>query len=628
MPLSPPAVKPKTEVAPPPPGKRLFDWNGIQRYIPKEWRDDHAYLYFFGTAKPGKLKFECWKAWVQAHWPEPIFHWDRWSDLMFAACCGYEEKIAELTGFDFGDTKTEWWRYISMAGNASSGKTSRVAMWFLGNYVVEQLRTSCMLTSTSIDALKRRTWSEILKWITESVIGFKDVLEVVSSDTMIRMPCGDDPINTKSAIFGRAVDQGGNTQTAIDRIKGVHNWRMFVGIDEGTSMPEAITKACRNLKKGTKEFQLFIMANPNPLNKEDQHSQYSEPLDGWNDVTVSDEFWLTAKGGCCVHFDGLKSPGIAEPEKFHFYTNQKDIDEDIEFHGGENDPGFWSETRGFWAPSGLSNIVIDPALFDQFNVGERAIWKSGFEICAFLDPAFEGGDRRVLYPFKLGEFTNGITGIEYQKPIIVSVDMTQDKRWIHYQIADAVQNLCENYSDEVTGRKFPILPQNFMADTSGEGGGLFSIMSGRWSPLIMPCEFGGAADKEQIFPDRPTTYYEEYANRVTMLYYVLRRYIEGGQIKGLSDPETRTEISTRPKDKARGGKKAILPKHKVKGAKRKSPDKADAAVGATELLRKRGIVFAGATGGAVLADPSAWNAWADKVNLENDESDYSSEAWS
>lgn len=561
------------------------------------------------------------KAWVQDHWPEPVFFFDRWSQLFFSAACGYKEKVEELTGYKI-EAKHEWWRYISLAGNASSGKTSRVAMWIFGNWIAEQEKTSCVLTSTSIDQLKRRTWSELVHWITSSRHGFKGILEIVTSDTVIRLPSGkEDPMDTKAAIFGRAVDQGGSTQNAVDRIKGVHNWRMFVAIDEGTSMPEAITKACRNLKKGTKEFQLFILANPNPNNKEDQHSQYSEPIDGWNNVTVDDEFWLTAKGGCCIHFDGLKSPGIKEPEKYHFYTNQKDIDEDLEWFGGENDPGFWSETRGFWCPGGLSNTVMDAALLDQFHTRDHAIWKAGFSICAFLDVAFDGGDRRVLYPFKLGEFTNGITGIEYQDPIIVAVDSKQDTRFLHYAIADKVQEHCEQYTDKATGRKHPILPENFMMDTSATGAGPFNIMSGKWSPLINACEFGGAADKDQMFPDRPTTWYELYANRVAMLYYVLKRYIEGDQVRGLTDPETRTELTSRPKDKPRGGKIAILPKSKVKGMKHRSPDKADAAVGCAELMRKKGVVFAGTTGGQQ-ADATAWNAWAAQTTLEHSEGDY------
>lgn len=589
----------------------------IRKFCPKDWRDDHVMLDAFGRAKHGEWKYHWFRAWVQEHWPEPIFYFDRWSEIFFSACCGYREKIEGLTGCVI-DVQYAWWRYVLAAGGASSGKSSRCAMWFLANWLAEQIQTSCVLTSTSIEQLKKRVWSELLRWISDSRIGFQGVLEVVASDTLVREPTKDEPANTKRGIFGRAVDQGGSTQAAVDRIKGVHNTRMFVCTDEMTSMPEAITKACRNLKKGTKEFQFFGLANPS--SHDDQHGVYCKPLHGWDSISVEDEVWLTEKGGICVHFDGMKSPGIKEPDKYHFYTNQEDIDEDIEFHGGENDPAFWAETRGFWASGGLGRNIMDTALLEQFHTGDAAIWKRGYTMCAAFDPAFEGGDRRVLQPFKLGEFDSGVMGMELMPPIVVAVDMTQDKRWLHYQISDAVQEKCENYESD--GRKDPILPQNFMMDTSGEAGGLFSIMSGRWSPLIQACEFGGAADKEPMFPDRPTTWYEKYSNRVSMLWYVFRRFVEGGQIRGLTDAETKAELTGRRREeKLRGGKTAIEPKKEMKKMKHRSPDKADACVVAAELMRKRGVGFSGATGAVTVVTPDAWNKWAEQMN--HDEESYS-----
>lgn len=600
---------------------KLWEWNGYRKAVPDGYQHHHSLLVCFARAKPGKDKFIFWKGLIEAHYPEPTFIWDRWSDLFFAACCGYKELIDELTGVKI-QADHDWWRYVMATGSASSGKTKRVAMWLFFNWLADQSITSCVLTSTSIDQLKRRTWSEVLWCVTSSSIGFpKGVLEVVSSDTLIREPTRDNPADTKSAIFGRAVDQGGSTQNAVDRIKGVHNRNMFVAIDEMTSMPEAITKACRNLKKGTKIFQLFGIANAG--SHDDQHGQYCEPEMGWGSISVDDEFWLTSKGGCCVHFDSYKSPALKEPDRFHFYPNQKDIDEDIAFFGGENAPEFWSESRGFWPPTGLSNTVMDSALLAQFKVSEPAVWKSQWEMCAFLDPAFEGGDRRVLYPFKLGTFASGEQGIEYQEPIIVAVDTKVDTRWIHYLIADAVKLHCEQYVDQTSGEKSPILPGNFMMDTTGEGGGLFSILSGRWSAEIQACEFGGAADETQVHPDRPTTYYELYANRVTMLWYVLRRLIEGNQIRGLSHSETKKELCSREKDKPRGGKTAVLSKKKMKGLRSRSPDLADACVGGAEFLRKRGIAYSGSTGAQNIITPKIWNMHARRMNMTSEEGDYS-----
>lgn len=609
----------------PPKGMRLFertlgDGKVRRKFVPKEWRDDHVMLYEFGRSKHGEEKFHWWCSWVKEHWPEPVFKWSRWTVLIFAACCGWKEKIEELTGCKI-EADYQWWKRISIAGAASSGKSSSIALWMLGNWIVAQQHTACILSSTSLDQLKRRIWAELVDWIGKSKFGFRDILEVVASDTVVRMNVKDtgESINTRSAIFGRAVDQGGSLEAAKDRIKGVHAPRVLVCVDEASATPEAITTACRNLETGTVEFQLFLLANP--TSREDQHGIYSEPMNGWSSVSAEVEFWLTAKGGCCLRLDGYRSPALEDPERYPFYVNQQKINDDIRFFGGENDPQFWIEVRAFWPPTGISLAVMDDLLLTQFNTRDKAIWKAGYEMCAFLDVAFEGGDRRVLYPFKLGEFTNGITGCEFQDPIIVSVDMTQDKRFLHYAIAAAVQGLCEGY--ERDGKKQPILPQNFMMDVTGEGAGVFSILSGAWSPLIQPCEFGGAADKEQMFPDRPTTWYEMYGNRVTMLYYAFRRYVEGDQIRGLTDPETRKELTAREKkDKMQGGKTILKSKRDMKGITHRSPDKADAVVGASEFMRKRGIVFAGTTGGAQAMDPSAWNAWASKTTMEDTTEDY------
>lgn len=581
-----------------PKGMRLYK----NKCVPAEWKDWQAALVLFGNSK-GEEKLQNWKDFIEHCWPEPAFIWDDWATLFFGALCGAKKTVEELTGESLEIEGENWFQESISTGCASSGKSSKAALWILGNWLCAQEHTTCILTSTSLDQLKRRIWAELCDWIAKSKIRFP--LEIIASDTEIRWHKND----KRSAIFGIAVKSGGSVVEATDRLKGVHNRCVFVVIDEMTSVPPAIVFACNNLNKGTKRFQMIGLGNALP--GENPHTIHAEPKHGWNSVSVDRQIWLTKKGGICLHFDGHRSPALKDPDRFHFYIKQSELDRDREAYGGENTPEYWTNDRGFWPPSGLSNCVMDMALLNQFNVSDKATWKTGWEVGGAFDPAFEGGDRRVLYPFRWGAFMSGVAGIEYLPPIIVGVDMSQDVRWIHYQIADAVQALCEGY--EIEGRKVPILPRNFIMDTTGEGGGLFSVMSGRWSAEIQSVEFGGAAEKEVMFPDRPTTYYETYANKVTMLWYVLRRFIEGDQVRGLSDAETRNELTTREK-KMRGGKTAIQPKSEMKGMKHRSPDKADATVIASEFLRRKGIVPAGSSGGAALVDPVVWNAWAEKTD--------------
>ena len=582
--------------------------------LPPGYEPWHLCLTKFGLGK-GEEKLKWFKRLVTELWPEPLFMWDRWSDLFYGALCGAKETVERTIGTTF-EADYAWWEQLTSTGAAGTGKSSRAALWILCNWLCAREHTTCMLTSTSVTALKQRIWSELVDWIqkckqplSDPTIGW---LQIVPSDTIIRWS-GED---TKSAIFGRAVDQGGSVDNAVGRIKGIHNRRVFVVTDEMTAMPEAIAKACRNLDSGTMEFQFIGLGNATDYS--DQHGIYCEPVNGWNSVTVNDEFWLTKLGGCCVHLDGHKSPSLDDPAKFHFYIGRKKLEKDARFFGGENTPDYWRECRGFWAPSGLSTTVMDAFLLSQFNTADKAVWKARWEMGAGFDVAFEGGDRRVLYPFKFGEFASGVTGIEFQAPVIVNIDMTQDKRFIHYGIAAAVEETCRNY--KINGQSHPIPPRNLACDVTGEGAGPFGIMSGSWSRDIIPVEFGGAAEKTAVSTDRPTTWHELYGNKVTEIWYSMRRFIEGGQVRGLTDADTIRELTSRDYIR-KGNKTHVLPKSEMKKLKARSPDLADAACIAAFVLRKKGIMPAGVADNVVV-DATAWNTAAEKMNMEGDESDY------
>jgi len=587
--------------------------------VPDVVRDWQFYLMRFGRTKPGEEKLYWFRRLVEELLPDPVFIWDDWSDLFFGALCGAKETVERISG-KLIEGDENWRRCVVATGAGATGKSARAAIWIIINWFVAREDTACILTSTSVDMLARRIWSDIMTWIgsINAIFASKNMpplgCRIIPSDLEIRWNDSD----RKHAIFGIAVKQGGNPQEAVDRIKGIHAPRIFVVIDEMTTVPDAIVKACRNLNKGTKEFQLIGLGNA--ISKTDPHGERSEPEKGWESITVEDKFWIT-RYGCSVHLDAYDSPAMTNPERFHFYPNKQNLDEEAKERGGLNSPDSWSNIRGFWPPSGLSEAIFDEAIFEQFHTREKAVWRSSWQMGGGFDVALEGGDRRVLYPFKFGEFATGVMGIEYMEPILVEIDSSTDKRFIHYAISDSVQRVCENYT--VDGKKAPIPPENFVMDVTGEGGGVFAILSGRWSEKIVACEFGGAPPKTQISATRPTTWYELYKNRVTYLWYSLRHFIEGGQVRGLRDNETIKELTARDK-KMVGGKIQALPKSEMKKFKSKSPDMADAAAVCIHLLIEKGYTPAGNTGGGPVVDPATWNVWADRTNI-TDGNDYGDE---
>jgi len=206
---------------------------------------------------------------------------------------------------------------------------------------------------------------------------------------------GDD----SSGIHGIAVEQG-DIEKAIDKIRGRHKPRMLVLIDEGTGAQQAIVDSCLNLQTGCERFQLGMLGNPSSYF--DQHGRLSEPENGWNSVTVDTERWKTKRGGICIHLDGLKAPNVlAGRKKYPGMIGQDDIDLAARQYG-ENSPRFWQERRGFWPPEGLTKTVLTEAMIEKFHARDTAIWVGEPELVASLDPAFEGGDRRVLRFGKLG----------------------------------------------------------------------------------------------------------------------------------------------------------------------------------------------------------------------------------
>lgn len=593
---------------------------GTQRLWRGVWLDHRLLkwqceLALFIIAKHGEQKFKLWHCFVNELWPEPIFFWDEWSQLFFASVCGAADTIEKLTGVR-PDNSRKWWRNFIAWGAAASGKSCKAAIWILGNWLGEKQFTTAILTSTSRDKLSDRIWSDMVLWIGKSTVSLKQQLEVINSELEIRW----NPNDRKGMISGEAVKAGGSVDEAVDRLKGMHNRRMFAVIDEMTAVPKAIVVACRNLNKGTQEFQLIGMANPRE--KSDPCGERSEPRAGWGSIDVETSIFWETEFGCVVRFDGLKNPGLKD-NRLYFYPTQEQLDDDAREAGGVNSPEYMSGVRGFIAVSGVSTTIMDEALLDQFEAHKPAIFKGRFVMCGFLDPAFEGGDRRVFYPAKKGLFAEGKEGIEFLPPIIVGIDASTDVRWIHYAISDAVQAICENF--KFNGEPMPISPENFMMDTTGEGGGLFSVMSGRWSDKIRSCEFGGGAEKVQVSPSRPTTYFELYGNKVTAMWYRFRRYVEGGQIKGLSDVTTRRELCSRDK-LMKNGKTCVEPKKEMKKRGLRSPDLADAAVIGAEFMFVTGVEPAGKTGGGSTIDVDKWNAFAEKSNVwADDEGNYQDE---
>jgi hypothetical protein len=459
---------------------------------------------------------------------------------------------------------------VFITGPSSGGKTLGMAMYFLLCYFCSPEDTGILVCSTTREGLKRRLWGDLRILYLHSRKVW-DVGRLVDSDLTIQTSKGD----SKHGIFGITVAQGEESK-AIGRIIGFHPRRLFVGVDELTDVSWAIIEALTNLFTAKQKKQFIGVGNA--AFYFDSHGRMCEPQDGWNSVSVESEQWGTKRGGVCLHFDGFKCENVLRGEKIYpFLLTQDDIDKTEREHG-LNSPQMWRMRRGFWCPEGTTRTVLNHSLLAKFMAFERARFTKETTMWAALDPAFEGDDRCVLRFAKTGKTDTGNDAMELAwteggKPDIVFIktdatmkDAAGKPVPLHYQIASHVKAECE-------ARGIP--PERFGMDTTGEGGGLASIISEEWGHGFIQVEFGGKPSDLPVSEINPKPRNKEYKNRVTELWYSFRVMLMLGQIRGI-DPETASEFCNR--QYTFENLTCVESKKEMKArARMRSPDCADAA---------------------------------------------------
>jgi len=470
------------------------------------------------------------------------FIFNDWSELMLRAFCD-----------------NTW---TTVTGAAASWKTTCAAIYALCRWFASPCDTVVIGTSTTLDGLRRRLWKEVSKYYRLCpALG-----NPIQSRNCIQYRKGHDD----AGIFGLATDKG-ELDRAIGKIIGFHAKHIIVIVDEMPYTPEAIVEACVNLQTGAEFFQFIGLGNAD--DHLDPHGRMCEPSSGWDSITPEQESWQT-KRGVCIHLDALNSPNVKEGgNRYPGLVRQSDIDTTADIYGIDS-PQFWQMRRGFWPPEGIQKTVLSSAIIQKFEAAKDPIWNDSFTLGAALDPAFEGGDRCCLRIGKCGYIQSKLV-LALSETIFIKTQVSPDDP-IHYQIARQVKEEC-------VARGIP--PRMLALDSTGEGGGLASVIQREWSPEILLVEFGGRASSRPVSSTNPKRCDQEYLNRVTELWFQFRILVQNGQVRGL-DVETASEFCRRWWE-MRGPFIMVEPKAKMKERTRKSPDLADAAVVLSELFRDR-----------------------------------------
>jgi hypothetical protein len=461
------------------------------------------------------------------------FIWNEWSERMMRA-------FAEQ-------------RWVTVTGPAASWKTTCASMYALCAFYSDPSNTVVICTSTTLDGLRRRIWKEVSKFHRlRTLFG-----HMVQSRNCIQLRKGHD----NAGIFGLATDKG-EIEKAIGKIIGFHAPRVIVVVDEMPYTPEAIVEACVNLETGARFFQFIGLGNAD--DQLDPHGRMSEPKGGWDAISVETEEWPT-KRGLCIHLDGLKSPNITDrPKVYPGLLSQQDIETTTEVYGVDS-PQFWQMRRGFWAPEGIQKTVLSMPMIVRTNAMAECSFDVDSVNVASLDPSFEGGDRCVLRFGRVGRVHSKNT-LLLGEHVYIKTRVSLDDP-VHYQIARRVKEECTQRGVD---------PYYFGMDSTGEGGGLASIIQREWSREILCVEFGGRPPRIPVSPVNSKKCDDEYDRQVTYLWFAFRLLLLNDQIKGL-DYETAAEFCRRWWT-MKGPYVSLETKEKMKDRTRKSPDLADNAV--------------------------------------------------
>jgi hypothetical protein len=525
--------------------------------FPDEVTELSIELHFYRNLDDVEAKIQhLTRAWKIA-FPEVLqdgragYIWSYWTDRRIRAWCENRYQT--------------WW------GPSASGKTEDAAILLLLHWLSAPDCTTVHLTSTTGKMLKRRIWGAIVKYYLLYGEGvFPGYLKVAENAIVFS------EANLRAGIFGHAVKDG-KIEDAVSNIIGIHNTYNAMLVDEMQGTPPAIASAPTNLSVG-KEFKFLGMGNP--MSRLDLLGEWSEPVAGWDSISTALESWETRRGRC-YYFDGLKSPGVAEPKKYPFLLKTVEIEETRKGEG-EGSPDWWTMRRGFVPPEGLLPTMISESALVAGHAFDDAAWgTTGPETGMGIDPAYSSkGDRCVCYPFQFGFDTTGKMKIRWLAVRQIQLKMAGDKPMLSF-IADEVVRImgdlsinCDNASMDCTGM------QGMIADSVEE----------RMMGKIHRVYFGGSVDNEiQVSALDGRTGKEAYKNRATQLMGHMAQYVKADMIRRL-DHEAARELCLRQLSE-KVSPQRIEAKDDYKSRLGYSPDISDAAlVGMAYLREKKRII--------------------------------------
>lgn len=412
-------------------------------------------------------------------------------------------------------------------GCASSSKSWDYGMLALFQWYALPGDTIILLVTTTKPALNQRTFAAVAYYHRLLKAKFKGMFPgklLPSTTALVQSAENDEVVGTKSGILGLAVNDG-PVEEATAFLRGRHAKVVILIADELSQLRPAVVdpELLINLQIGTSVFKFVGLTNIHAF--DDLAGRNSVPIGGWSSVNMDTMTWRTKRGVVRRH-DGRLSPAIVEPcgaQKYPHLLNPETLSKIVEQHGGESTPGFFRMIRAWPPPVELSDSVITPPEALQWKMRDAVVWKGPTTPVAGLDPGY-GGDKCILALGSVGETSEGVYVIHYDRLVWIKIDATLGIPVLSQILQTALPEL----------RSHGVTPEHLAIDDSGPQS-VADVFYKEFGPGIMRVSFGSRPTELPVSVYNPAPASKYYANRGTEIVYTIRLYAQYGQIRGFPE---------------------------------------------------------------------------------------------
>lgn len=461
-------------------------------------------------------------------------------------------------------------QFIAFAGHSSGGKTFNPAVWAVWNFLCAPTETLVILTSTSLQASRKRIWGDVQNLWNAALEYFQGDLpgDLISSTGTIRAKV-DGVKDEKAGIVLIAGDPS-KAEESIGKLIGFKNKRVIFLCDEMPDLADNLTEAAKTNLRNNDWFQMVGIGNPSKLF--DAFGKFCEPKSGWPSVTEKDYEWVGVHA-FVLRFDAKNSPNVIAAENGDYSNPYPGLLKWQDYKAAkeekaEESPGFYRMYRAWWCPTGSEESIYWESEIATYGAnlaaGTRWHWLNPPTFTWGLDPSFKhGGDDAVFTISRVGEDSETrLKVIEKRETIVINVNVN-DPLPKDEQVVMATKKIIHDRGLGVS---------DGAVDVTGAAS-FGSLLRREIGDGWIPVEFGGKPSDLPASNTDKRPAYEIYDRMVAELWHVGKELVRNGQIRGLTADVIKEMISRTYE--LRNGKIRVQPKEEMKKVLGFSCDRGD-----------------------------------------------------